>query len=340
MRELQKLLLKASIEFLKTQQAPVSFDQIKEQFINTMSIRDLSGNFEGDSDRQTFIFELKRVLGTAVRAGLILRTFTRPRYILSPEGLLLSEQPFDSVCELVTTRIEQKRVLLTELLHSTFSFLENCAEGLSKERLFDLILEKHSIPYWLNCRFLDFRRTTWQDELCHLFFAANSCELLERDNENWKLTPQGRDLLGLSASELYHTLMRSNSETARINRNPLEALCVLSAKEKWCSDPYCTTCGGEMFRLAFVEIANGKHPNKQDWNITNNSLHQVSRLTPNLLTLDQLQALLPLLKGVDMAKWGDSPCIRFALVLCKRSFSTEMNNIMQSGEPARFRGRG
>jgi hypothetical protein len=48
-------------------------------------------------------------------------------------------------------------------------------------------------------------------------------------------------------------------------RNPFEALCDLAAREKWCWQIICTTCGHMHFRYSFLELCLGKHPDSPGW---------------------------------------------------------------------------
>lgn len=49
------------------------------------------------------------------------------------------------------------------------------------------------------------------------------------------------------------------------DRNAFDALCLLAAKERWCWNIVCTTCGHMHFRYALHELLNGNHPDSESW---------------------------------------------------------------------------
>ena len=53
-------------------------------------------------------------------------------------------------------------------------------------------------------------------------------------------------------------------------RNAFEALCELAARENWCWNIVCTTCGHTHFRYGLQQLARGKHPDRSDWRVTRN----------------------------------------------------------------------
>lgn len=51
------------------------------------------------------------------------------------------------------------------------------------------------------------------------------------------------------------------------HRHPLVALSNLAAKERWCWNLACTTCGHMHFRFALQHIGRGQHPDSAAWTI-------------------------------------------------------------------------
>jgi len=58
--------------------------------------------------------------------------------------------------------------------------------------------------------------------------------------------------------------MSKNSEL----NNAYEALCELAFKESWCWHYPCSTCANMHFRYAFIELAEGRHPHSQEWQLS------------------------------------------------------------------------
>lgn len=48
-------------------------------------------------------------------------------------------------------------------------------------------------------------------------------------------------------------------------RNAFDALCLLAARERWCWQIYCRTCGHLFFRYGLQELARGRHPDSEQW---------------------------------------------------------------------------
>lgn len=54
--------------------------------------------------------------------------------------------------------------------------------------------------------------------------------------------------------------------------NQFESLCKLAAKEQWCWNLACTTCGHEVFRSAMRDLAGGLDPESAAWTVHRASL--------------------------------------------------------------------
>jgi hypothetical protein len=48
-------------------------------------------------------------------------------------------------------------------------------------------------------------------------------------------------------------------------RNSFEALCALAAREQWCWEMHCGTCGHGVFRWGLRALAHGAHPDLPGW---------------------------------------------------------------------------
>jgi tetratricopeptide (TPR) repeat protein len=80
-------------------------------------------------------------------------------------------------------------------------------------------------------------------------------------------------------------------------RNPFLALAELASKKNWCWNIYCTTCGWLDFKLGFLKLVNGKHPDKSEWIIKR---EKYSNLHPFGLTTTQKERLLDIVAGVSV----------------------------------------
>ena len=84
------------------------------------------------------------------------------------------------------------------------------------------------------------------------------------------LLPSGIDgILGLDVLQHFDTVLRFGTGTAlfrgRSLDHPFEALCALAARDRWCWNLVCTTCGHMYFRYAFMELLAGGHPQSSNW---------------------------------------------------------------------------
>lgn len=62
--------------------------------------------------------------------------------------------------------------------------------------------------------------------------------------------------------------------------NSFEALAKLASEERWCWKIHCTTCGHLHFRYAFLQIANGVHPDEKGWVVHKNTTRYHRSLGP------------------------------------------------------------
>lgn len=84
------------------------------------------------------------------------------------------------------------------------------------------------------------------------------------------LLPSGIDgILGLDVLQHFETVLQFGTSTALFRSRPLdhpfEALCALAARDRWCWNLVCTTCGHMYFRYAFMELLANGHPQSSNW---------------------------------------------------------------------------
>jgi hypothetical protein len=88
-------------------------------------------------------------------------------------------------------------------------------------------------------------------------------------------------------------------------RNAFEALCEIAARERWCWNIMCTTCGHMDFRYSFLELALGSHPERAGW-ITRAKNHRQlqTRLgaLPRSLGTDEIERLGSILVGASLRR--------------------------------------
>lgn len=334
MTDLQKLLLKSSIDFLKTQETPAGFEEIKTYIQSNCDLNEVVGRLAENTNDPRWVWELRQTLGRAARTGLILRDRALRTHLLTVEGRALSTRPFIEVMSFITERAAEQNRLRKELLHRTFSILNENPNGLSKQSIFEQLSNHCHIPQWLNTDPITRGPKIWHEELSHSMIKAKCTNFLNRTDDLWSLTAAGETLLKLSPEELHKTILRTHFTSVELNQNAIEALCSLAEREQWCSDEFCTTCGGGMYRSAFVEIAQGKHPNSSDWLISKRRDWRQVNL-PGYFNFEQLIAFINILKNVNMARWGESNSIRFALSFCRHSF--EVRNIISEEQIRRGR---
>lgn len=109
-------------------------------------------------------------------------------------------------------------------------------------------------------------------------------------------------------------------------RNAFLALCDLASKESWCWKIPCTTCGSRYFRMSFLELINGKHPDDSGWSINTANHHHIKTEVPRGYSTKQQKALVEIVskarlreiaKQVKLSDWLG--CLGLVLLFCEEN---------------------
>ena len=88
----------------------------------------------------------------------------------------------------------------------------------------------------------------------------------------------------------------------KTKRDAFLALCELASKEDWCWKIPCTTCGSMYFRMSFLELINGKHPDDADWSVRRANHHNIKIDVPRRYSTRQQAALAEIVSKAKISE--------------------------------------
>lgn len=93
--------------------------------------------------------------------------------------------------------------------------------------------------------------------------------------------------------------------------NAFDALCVLASAEGWCWKYPCSTCANMEFRYGYLELSQGKHPQDQNWimtqdDITNGKVYEFPYKFPFEYPLEDREAVLKICLESNLSVINDT----------------------------------